>query len=188
MTRSRIISLLLIIAMTGGCASTSSAPISRHYYVLDDLPTKSANDAERLIRLARVSVPDYLNQSNLVMRQADQKITIANYHHWAEGLPKSIHRVLRNKVNSDIGTYRLVSQCRDCGELKIEIEHFYPTESGDVHLAGSFILDRGTTAKTVYQSFAYKEQMNSEGYAESVRSMQRLLERLALDLIAQLDD
>lgn len=172
------------------CVNTAPTPDS-FYYVLEPVPVTSKNMAApqddsntslakpaAIVKLMPLNVPDYLNQPNLVLKLEDHQIKIANYHFWAEDLRTSTHRILVNETNARSETTRYAKRCIDCDELTITIDHFYPTESGDVFLAGSFeIAKRDGTSQ--YADFKFNRNISEGGYNAAVAKMRMLLNDLA---------
>ena len=92
------------------------------------------------VQVSSVRLPDYLKQPNLVMREDTNELRMANYHSWADNLSDAIQRVVINDANQLNSAYSFVSRCDACPSVTISIEHFYPTRSGQVVLAGTLKL------------------------------------------------
>jgi len=173
-----LFTLPLLFAMSG-CSTTESVPDS-YYYILDSVSeaeTPAASIAKNVtqIKVRPVILPDYLNQANLVMKLSDHQIKIANYHFWAEDLRQSIQQVLIKELNNNSQTSSFGQECANCDELVINIDHFYPTETGEVLLSGSYY------RKSNYQAnkFFLKMELKRGGYDEAVSAMRKLLTELA---------
>jgi uncharacterized lipoprotein YmbA len=179
--------LVTLFLTTGllGCVS-STAPPETFNYILDNQPTgiqstlKTATvlTKQTAIRVLAVQVPDYLNQPNLVLKLSDHQIKIANYHFWAEDLSQSIQRVLINELNSTHSDFSYRERCAGCDELAITIDHFYPTEQGNVVLSGSYEKvtkddNRG------HVRFYLTQKLEKGGFDEAVSVMRALLGELA---------
>jgi uncharacterized lipoprotein YmbA len=179
--RFRILTLLLLNAGLMGCVTSSPAPESFHY-ILDNLSASNSQTeapAENLstIKVLPINLPDYLRQPNLVLKLSDHQVKIANYHYWAEDLTISIQRVVLKELNASTTT-SYTSRCTQCDELAISIDHFYPTEQGDVVLSGSYELvsQDGTTSTNNY---SLSKKLSSGGYNDAVATMRILLGDLA---------
>lgn len=87
--------LCLALALPGmGCVK--SAPTS--FYLLDSgqPPPATGPLPGRTLRLGAVTVPEYLDRRDMVLRHArDARLEVAGLHQWAEPLAKGVHRVLR---------------------------------------------------------------------------------------------
>ena len=171
--------IILLCLLLSGCSSTAILKPQAKFYLLDSLPVTESNNAKNIIAIHRISIPAYLDQPNLVMRQADQQIIIANYHSWADNLRDSIRRVLRSELNRSGKDFRFEETCQACGDLTITIRDFYPTDAGEVFLAGSYSLikEPEQTAKQVH--FSLRGNMQDSGYDEAVNQMRQLLLKLS---------
>jgi len=169
----------LVLFALSGCVNTTPATDS-YYYILDTMPQQkitAVNVVENLeqIKVRPVTLPDYLNQPNLVLKLSDHQIKIANYHFWAENLRQSIQRVLINELNANNSEISFTQACAKCDELVITIDHFYPTQNGEVVLVGSYYL----TSNYTQNRFILKRELEQGGYNEAVSAMRALLTDLA---------
>jgi len=180
MTRTLLLLFLSLVISACG-TSGDKAPVPR-FYLLDDLPKPIENRADALIALNKIIVPDFLKQRNLVIRQQNQQISIANFHSWADDLPESIRRVVINDLNRNNRKYRITKYCSDCPVLSISIDHFYPTDDGSVMLAGSYVLDSNSSAESIRETFSFTGTLRSDGFTEAVFQMRQLLRLLSDDI------
>lgn len=92
--RPALLLLLLILALAAGCARS----IPNSYYLLDsgEPPFNAADLPAQSLRLADVSLPDYLDRKDIVRRRSgDTHLDVAAVHQWAEPLDKGLRRALR---------------------------------------------------------------------------------------------
>lgn len=182
----RVQSILCACLLVSACTSTP-APQSK-IYVLDDLPNSVANDAAELIAINKIELPDYLNQGKLILRQQDQQILVANYHIWADDLPDSIRRVLAYELSNNGQEYRAVNSCSACDELTVRVDHFYPTDTGEAVLAGSYTYSRSDAESEIYKQFSFSRALREDGYDEAVYQMRQLLLQLSGDIARGIDE
>lgn len=170
-----------MLAFLQACA-TSAPPPDTFYYVLDPAPKSFAvKNAETEIKILPVTLPDYMNQPNLVIKLSDHQIKITNYHYWADDLRQSVQRVVINELNQLNNTVNFTQQCRNCINVEISIDHYYPTEGGDVLLAGTYVVI-GTNAKQNINSFSFSTSLSDGGFDESVAKMRELLDALSAEI------
>lgn len=163
--------------------STFSKPAPIHkYYILDEMPSVGDSDLVSVILIKNILVPDYLKQRNLILRQKDQQIAIANHHSWADDLVMSIQRVLTKELSRDTERFQRDKICINCFELTINIDHFYPTESGSAFLAGSYSLSNLKSKAQSSQHFSFESALGNDGYAEAVYQMRQMLSLLGNDI------
>lgn len=180
---------LLFIAISS-CSTTSDTP-DMHFYLLDDVPSidsrysdESVTDTQ--IQLSAIQLPDYLKQRQLVIKQNSNQLKIANYHSWADDLGDSIQRVLMNNLNAKTDNYRsgyrFSGNCGSCSRVIISIEHFYPTEQGQVVLSGSMQLIDPQGASKARNGFLFTNELAEDGYDNAVSQMRELLGELTLQI------
>lgn len=190
MSMSEFIARISVIALAGlvlaSCAS--KPPPVPHYYVLDNLKQSSSKPSGKPLAVAEISVPDYLRQRKLVMRQSSQQILFANYHSWADDLPASMRRVLIDELSAASSIYRFVERCIDCGGLQIRVDQFYPTDTGQAVLSGSYSLQlkekAGQGGEAQFQPFHLERALRDDGYDEAVFQMRQLLLDLSQVIVA----
>ncbi|MFT7528641.1 MAG: putative lipoprotein YmbA [Arenicella sp.] len=170
--------LILLCLLLSACSTTTLKPQAK-YYLLDSLPASESNDAKRIVAINSISMPAYLDQPNLLMRQADQQIIMPNDHRWAGNLRDSVRRVLRAELNRIVRGFRFEETCQDCGGLTITIRHFYPTDAGEVFLAGSYSLIQEPQQAAHQVPFSFRGNMREAGYGEAVNQMRLLLLELS---------
>lgn len=179
--KTKLILLGLYVSIISACSSIEvEKPVS--YYVLDDKPAQlTKKNTERTISIDQIILPDYLNQPNLVLRDASQKLHVAYYHSWADDLSAAIRRVVTAKLNALDKQVYYTSICEECERLTIVLDHFYPTTQGEVILAGEYQLSLDTQQLT-RQSFLIKTELQQDGYEHAVKKMQLVLNKLAVDI------
>ncbi|WP_251360207.1 membrane integrity-associated transporter subunit PqiC [Kangiella sp. TOML190] len=167
-------SLLILLS------ACSSSPPAMNYYLLDSTPVAiDPSPGQTLIKLSDVSVPNYLDQTNLVMRDANHKLIVANYHSWADDMSNTIRRVLMADLNQASNNYSFVSSCETCTNLEVSVEHFYPTQQGDVILSGTYQLKDDSSLR---RNFLIKNSLPASGYEQSVATMRESLKQLAQEI------
>lgn len=182
--KTRLFCLLLALLVLSGCMA-SKPPPSTFYYVLDD---KASTYAEKrtntIVKILPVLVPDYMNQPNLVLKLSDHQIKITNYHFWAEDLRQSIQRIVINELNGSNANVTFTQRCENCTQVMIMLHHYYPTESGDVVLSGSYQIIG--TSGTQQQAFSFTRSLTKGGYDDAVANMRLLLNDLSKDINSKL--
>ncbi|MEH6444874.1 MAG: ABC-type transport auxiliary lipoprotein family protein [Oceanospirillaceae bacterium] len=161
----------------GGCSLIETEqPVT--YYVLDAEPLAIKNKPQQLsIAIDEIELPDYLSQPNLVLRDSSQKLHVAYYHSWADDLASAIRRVLMRELNQSSRKYNFTGRCKTCDSVAIRLDHFYPTTTGEVILAGEFVINR-QDEKTVRHNFLLKTELKLDGYEHAVQQMRLALSKL----------
>ncbi len=173
----RFILLTTALIAVSSCSSTTDDQ-SISYYLLDPLPVQvQRRPGAESIQLLPINLPDYLRQNRLVIRKGGNQIQQAGFHSWADGLSDSIRRVLINNLNEASADYSFVKNCGNCKGLLISIDHFYPTEDGQVVLSGLLEIEADEEA-TVREPFFFSNRLRADGYDNSVSQMRELLDEL----------
>lgn len=178
----KLFSFILLILI---CSCSSKEAIQDQYYLLSSgkLPTNEKLP-EKMLKVTLSNIPDYLKQSQLVLVDEDNRMIVANNHHWAEGVETSIKRLLKTEMNRYQKERTAIFQCRSCDELQVYIDHFYATTNGVVLLTGSYryIPLKG---KELTSPFTFKQDIKEDGYLETVKVMSNLLVELSKKLASK---
>jgi len=162
-----------------GCGINLNQPTPEVTYHLLDSQQKTMNHRlpDTRVALSKVKLADYLLLPNLVMRKEGNQLDVASYHNWAEPLDKAIKRILISNLNSINQRIGVVNKCKDCEQIEVAIDHFYPNETGDVVLAGHFVVKAGDAESVEY--FSFTQPQLEAGYSQSVVVMNTLLKQLS---------
>ena len=174
----------IALPLLSACAS-KSVP-DTHFYLLDPAPQKLSNDyREKLIEVSKISLPKYLKNNQLMMLGAHNRLIPANYHKWADEFGPSIRRALIVQLELASYTTSYTDACDQCDALNITIKHFYPTEDGRLIFSGDYELET-INGISLRKRFAYEETLPQAGYAQAVKQMNALLEKLAIEITTAL--
>ena len=178
MTYKRLSIGLFFFTLTS-CATLETEK-SVTYYVLDAKPSNVFEKQTQFnVIVAKIVLPDYLNQPNLVLRDSSQKLHVAYYHSWADNLADAVRRVMIAQLNSTDKNTRYTANCKACAKLSIVLDHFYPTTQGEVVLAGEFQF-YAAAQPVLGQNFVIKKELKKDGYEHAVKKMQHSLTELSV--------
>jgi len=191
-----ITSLLLMLA-----ACSSSPPV--HYYSLSPIDTDYQQDGDDavLLGLGPLRIPDYLNRSQLVMRDAGTEMQIDDYSHWSEPLTLAMLRVLSADVDNLLDDVVVVmfpydSLIRDQISYRLigDINRFDADQSGKVVLEAQWsIVTTDEKAVVPVRRIRYTAQAiatDSGSVTEPsavVAAMNDALSQFGRDIAAKLD-
>lgn len=105
-----IVMLCSVLTVFGGCASSTKPS---KFYVLSALPQSepiaqtTTGDADILIGIGPITLPAYLNRSQIVTRTSENELNLAEFHLWAEPLKDNISRVLMESLSSMLNTNQI---------------------------------------------------------------------------------
>lgn len=81
-------------------ACVSSPPV--RYYSLSPIDTDYQQDPDDAVMLGigPLSIPDYLNRSQIVTRDVDAQMRVDDFSRWTEPLADSMHRIISTDVDN----------------------------------------------------------------------------------------
>lgn len=179
----RLLLLCLLLSLMS-CATVDPSPKMQHY-LLDIAPKQNGtSNVAQIAEVRVISMPDYLNQSSLVMMVGEHRMEIARYHSWADRLNDSVARIVEYEYNQQLVSARANVSCDYCHRISLSIEHFYPTSDGDVYLSGYYQY-QNEARDLIKRRFNLKGAMQADGYAAAVVEMRALLILLSQQIAEQ---
>jgi uncharacterized lipoprotein YmbA len=185
--RSSIAALLLFAAvLMTGCAGKAD-----QYYLLT--PAGPAPRGGGMgIGVGPVSVAEYLDRSNLIFQTGGQRLEVADNHHWAGDLRKSIASVMASNLGREFrtGNVRTYPWDRD-DELRyqvvIEVRQLHGTPDGGAILEVSWrVYALPSSALLVSRSTTVREPLSRDGFEALAAAESRLFTRLAAEIASAL--
>lgn len=180
-----ILLIVLSAVAINGCVNLDKPPSAKHYILDSDPSTFNSEGKSTNVKVLPIRIPTYLNQANLVIKLDDHQIQISNYHFWADDLRQSIQRVMIKQLNLLDSDFSFGEECRNCQQIGIHIDHYYPSQSGEVYLSGTYTITEYNQSQTQH-GFSYSLQLQKGGFDESVKGMRSLLNELADNIIANI--
>lgn len=116
---------LLVAVLVSSCAS--SPPVSYFQLPSEQQAPALADDSAVAVELVIAQLPDYLNRSQLVTRDAADKVRIHEYARWVEPLDDAIHRVVSKALASSQPRLAILPASMYLGadlQLRLEVESF----------------------------------------------------------------
>jgi uncharacterized protein len=176
-----IISLLLLLTACGTSPKTS-------FYILDAGPKPAASASGEsqgpAIGLWQVELPDMLERSQIVTRNGQFEINVADFHWWAGSLKRNVTLVLASELSRRLHTDQVVIspwtyQHKNDYQIKIYVERFDGALGGEVELRGLWSLLDATGKKELNsEAFAFKAQAVDNTYAAMVATLSQLTVKL----------
>ena len=94
MQRNILILSLVLLALLSGCGRSTPT----RYYLLESAldPVKADSLPSKNLRVAQVTVPDYLDRNSIVSRVNGQtELVVSQFHAWAEPVAHGVRRVVQ---------------------------------------------------------------------------------------------
>lgn len=177
--------LLCAALLLSACATT---PASR-YYVLTPLAAPTENAAESVSRLGigAISLPDYLNRPQLVIRNSDGRLHLRDGERWGEALEDSVRRVLGENLGRLLGPGQLVVLPAPPGigvasRLQLEITAFDASPDREIRLSARWSLSRDSGTTALHESHI-RTAMKSDDSLAMVAAMNEALLQLAKEIV-----
>ncbi len=160
------------------------------YYGLAALPAAPAEDARTAklrIQVREVSLPQYLDRSQIVVRVGANRFQVSDSHTWLEQLPAAVARVLAENIGSRLGTPAVYTPSQRVPYepdylVEVDIFRLDPLRAGAVELDARWHLFRGTGRVVDSRRQRLRIAVASEGYEGYVAAMSTALARLADDI------
>jgi uncharacterized lipoprotein YmbA len=180
-------SLAVLILAGAGCATVPPPTL----YVLkatDPASATATGPASVTVALGPVTVPDYLDRTDIVRRASDNRLAVADNERWAESLRAGLQRVLVADLAARLGPTVWVSTGAErAGQTDIEVpvdfETFEPDATGRVVLTASWeVRWSHGEHRSVHDRIRHVGSAPIAGTEDQVRTMSDQVADLAADL------
>jgi uncharacterized protein len=176
---------ILVILLTVGCRATAP-PVS--YYALGALEPQpgiaAPSSASAVIGIGRVTLPNYLDRAQMVVRTGPHQLHIDDYHVWAAPLADETARILAENLMMLTGSQQIEhlpwgQRFRPDIVIGIQIFNFEADSNGRVHLLAAVRMTdrRSNTEKALTVNL--EEHATGSGYPELVAAQSRILGELS---------
>lgn len=175
-----------------GCAHTPTP----HYYVLSasaSVANHSARSGPR-IGLGPVTLPDYLDRSQIVTRATGSRLELSNSHRWAEPLTASFTRTLlanleRELPDADIVVHPWRSALTITRQVQVEVTRFDGDANSAFHLSARWSVstpDERDAYRTQHSDIDIPLAAKPDDYDALVAAANSAVAALAATIAAQL--
>lgn len=190
MNRLQRISLLCTIGvLLGGCGS---APVQFHTLLPSPAPATMAAATDIAFAMDRVIVPPQVDVANLLLGPDDRgAVVVLENHQWTSPLADEIRTSVSQQLQGLTGFPDLsrlpTAQGARVHRLRLDVQRFEISRSGDLHLAVQWTLSSGQPAAVIANC---RTQVSEAGLAESpdarVDGYRRALTILSRDIASVL--
>lgn len=104
MYRNSLIMVLLVGTLSlVGCLNFKPKVDPTRFYTLSSVPMNQRQcDTGKIIGVARVVIPDYLDRSKIVAEIQENEFVIAEFHTWADSLDRGMTRVIVENLSCQL--------------------------------------------------------------------------------------
>jgi uncharacterized protein len=186
----RLSAMAFLVFSLVGCAGSRSST----YYLLSpasaDIDTAKSTELGCCIhlRIARVTIPEYLNRPDIVTRTTENILTLSDDDQWAEPLSENVARVLAENISRHVCTKKIsLSPGKASGEsdYRVEVEVYRM----DGSLGKDAVLDvwwtvLGGAGNIVFRSkrSKFSESVKGNTYSAFVQAQSRLLDTFSREI------
>jgi len=145
------------------------------------------------IALGVDSFPEYLARSQIVTRSSDNKLELAQFHHWAEPLQRNFVRVLVVNLSVQLSTDRIhVFPWRKKRptdyEVLVDVARFDGEFGGDVVLGARWSIFDAEGRQELYTGSArFIEAVRAKDYEAQVAAMSRAVWELSGEIASSIE-
>jgi uncharacterized protein len=187
------------VALIAGCSSMlAPRPDLSRFFLLTPAGSAGISGAanapaaanELTIGLGPVSLPDYLDRNEIVIRAAPNRMELSPTGRWAEPLEAGFRRVLATDLSTMLGNAQIVpfpwySTTRLDYKIEVKVDRFDRNPSGDIELIAHWTIRGGASNRVmVRRDSNIREAAQSSAMADSVAAMSSGLGELAHQIAA----
>jgi len=177
--------LFITLCSLTGCSSKPSK-----FYVLNTLPLQAAKPIKHRVYLGvgPITVPEYLQQPQIVSRLEGNNVKVNEFQRWAEPLQDAVERILTQNLallvpSETISTYPWTADTRVDYRVIVEVVCFEPEPGGESVLLARWRITNKDDSKTyIARTAQYHYPSNLKNYNEMVASMNQNLSHLSQDI------
>lgn len=186
----RLTVMAFLVFSLSGCAGSRSST----FYLLS--PTSVGKDEAKSteqgdcihLRIARVTIPEYLNRPHIVTRTTENILSLSDDDQWAEPLSDTVARVLAENISQHVCTRKIsLSPGKASGEsdYRVEVEVYRM----DGSLGKDAVLDAwwtvsGGAGNLFLQSkrSKFSESVTGDTYSAFVQAQSRILDTFSREI------
>jgi len=183
-------SLVSLIALSAclslaGCVSSPSPK----FYVLAPLSSERPADAgqEIAVGVGPVELPDYLDRPQIVTRDGQNELKLAEFDRWGESLKDNTAQVLAENLavllpSKKISTYPWKRSTPVAYQVSVKVTRFDHTEGGETVLGVRWSILDGAGVDLLARESRYVEKPAGDSYPATVAAMNRVLAQFSRDV------
>jgi uncharacterized protein len=183
---------VVIVALAALLASCGTSPSVRYYTLSEPAATTVDKSGHALVALGPLSLADYLQRPQIVVRRQDQQLQVAEYDRWAETPDRAIARWLARDLDAQLAAATVVDATTPASapdyRVRGAIAQWDVDASANAVLVAQWeIIDRNGKPVVAMRSSRYATAIASvKDYAEVVRGLNATLAALADEIAAAL--
>ena len=190
------LSFAALLLLLGGCLSLGEGTREdTRYYALHPMTGETSEgamgaEAEIVVGVGPVSLPDYLNRPQMVTRVSDSEYHRAEFARWAAPLQENFSRVLAENLASDLSTDRVAlfpwhGTMKVDYRVTVEVIRFDGKPGGSVHLDSRWsIIDVTGKKMLIMKRSEFSRETEGDGYGAMAEAMSETVAALSSEIAA----
>jgi uncharacterized lipoprotein YmbA len=180
------------LALVAGCFGSKPT----RFYMLSSLaPAGGAVESgvgARVIALGPVSIPDYVDRPQIVVREGTNQVELAGFDHWAGSLSDMVARVLLEDLSAQLPGDHVVAFPEGGAaafdyRVAVQIGRFDVGTAGDAVVAASWrVWDRAGSKTRLTASTTVPATAPGSSYQDRVAALSQAVADLAADIARSL--
>ncbi len=194
-----LVRIFLVVAVTVSLAACAGTPPSRFYTVnpmVSMMAEKPSASAAKLlaVSIAPVEIPDFLERPQIVTRNGQNVLILAEYDRWAGSLAENISAVLAENLAQFLGTDRVfvfprMQAAKPDYSVVTRILRLDCVPGNQVLLKVQWTLVAGAERKDVATHVStFSEKLADSRYETMVTAISRTLEQLSREISREIID
>jgi uncharacterized lipoprotein YmbA len=166
---------------------------NQEYYRLsaESAATSSAGDRTISLGVGPISLPSYIDRSELVFQNGPNEFQVPPNVSWAGSLQENIAAVIAQNLQEQLGAREVVSYPWPSGRaptrrVALDIRQFHGISGGDAILDVDWRLQDSSGNTLAHGSGSFREPIQGDGYAAVVAAESRLLAQCAAGIARSL--
>jgi uncharacterized protein len=185
-----ILKLLLIIMLLNSCLGCSTTLPSKFYLLSSSIESRDQaglyqDNGGLKIGVGPIKFPEYLKRPQIVTRQSDYELQLAEFHRWGEPLEDNFKRVLSGNLSVLLGGVQVVDypwkrSDRIDYQIMLTIREFEVSSVDSAVLAASWdVYNTAGNCIVHSEGSIYKRKVEGSGYAGIVAALSGVLNDLS---------
>ncbi len=176
---SRAVALCVATLLFAGCGSKQE-----FYRLSAEAPASVHGESTISLGVGPISLPAYLDRSELVFQSGPNEFQIPPNVSWAGSLPENIAAVLARDLQAQLGAREILAYPWPAGRaprrrVALDIRQFHGSSGSEAILDAAWRVEDSGGGTISHGSGSFREPINGDGYAAVVAAESRLLAQCA---------
>ncbi len=177
--------------LLGGCSLPGPKPDHTRNYLLTAGSPGVATASEITVGVGPVSLPAYLDRSEVVVRVSENELSILGGHRWAESLDSNFRRVLAENVGAMAGTRNILefpwpADTKLDYRVTVDVERFEPNDAGFAVLIARWRMQNGDGQQLASGRSAHQARIEPRTTSAAVAALSQVARLLAEEIAASI--